>query len=114
MAILYEDKRIICDEDGLTIGAYYFPFGQSKRVYYRDIKALTTYTMGVHTGRYRIWGAGDPRYWLNLDWSRPQKEKLIVLELGRFVRPVITPDDVSAVVQILEEKTGLSTEHKQG
>ncbi len=112
MAILYEDKRIICDDDGVTIGAYYFPFGQSKRVYYRDVTGLTVYNMGLHSGRYRFWGTADPRYWLNLDWSRPNKDKLIVLNLGRFVRPVITPDDHDTVLGILQEKTGLVPENK--
>jgi len=105
-AILYRDKRIVCDEERLIIYQYYFPFGGAKEIPYRDIKGLEVYPMGFWTGKGRIWG-GTFTLWLNLDWRRFSKDQAIILQLGRVVAPVITPDDVPAVVKILEQKTRL-------
>ena len=106
MAILYQDDKIICDEDGVTIRGYYFPLGTSKRIHYGDIKKLEKYTMGINSGKYRYWG-GTPKYWLNLDWKRHNKSTAIVLRLStQWVVPIITPDTPDEVLRILEEKTG--------
>jgi hypothetical protein len=111
---LYRDKKIVCDDEKLTIYQYYFPFGGAKEIPYRAIKGIEVYTMGLWTGKGRIWG-GTFTYWLNLDWRRPSKQQAIILRLGGVVAPVITPDDVPTVVKILEQKTGLkAVENKRG
>jgi hypothetical protein len=103
MATLYEDKRILCDDDGITIQNYYFPLG-NKRIFYRDIRGYDQLKIGVLTGRYRIWGAGDPRYWFHLDTTRPAKSKAVVIDKGEWVKAVLTPDNPDAVLHILEDK----------
>lgn len=60
--------------------------------------------MGALTGKGRLWGSGDLRHWLPLDLSRPQKEKALILEVGKWVRPVITPDDPDRVLALLQER----------
>jgi hypothetical protein len=42
-------------------------------------------------------GHREPRYWASLDPGRPGKRQALVLDVGRFVRPLITPDDPDAV-----------------
>ncbi|MGD0259934.1 MAG: hypothetical protein ABSD29_08910 [Verrucomicrobiota bacterium] len=103
---LYHDTKIVCDDEKLTIYQYYFPFGGAKEIPYRDIKGIEVYTMGLLTGKLKTWG-GTFTLWLNLDLRRPWKDQAIILRLGRVVAPVITPDDVPAVVRILEQKTSL-------
>jgi hypothetical protein len=49
-------------------------------------------------GRGRIWGTANLRYWASLDPARPGKQTGLVLDLGRAVRPFITPDDAAAVL----------------
>lgn len=105
MAIHYQDSKIVCDEDGLTIRHYYFPFGWSKRVLYTDIRRVEVYKVGWLTGKGRVWG-GSPWFWLNLDWHRSRKKWLIVLDVGTLTKPCITPDDAEAVLKILKDKTG--------
>jgi hypothetical protein len=61
--------------------------------------------LGALTGRLRIWGSGDPRLWWHLDPGRPRKRTALVIDLGRRVRPAITPDDPGAVLRIIEERT---------
>ena len=103
MTILYQDERITCDDDGITIKNYYFPVGD-KRIVYGEIVAFDQKQLGVLTGRYRIWGTGDPRFWFHLDPTRPGKSKGVVIDKGDFVKAVLTPDDPEAVLNILEEK----------
>lgn len=102
MPVLYEDKHIVCDDEAITIQRYYFPLG-SRRIPYRSIRGIEEHHMGTLSGRYRIWGAGDPRYWFHLDLERPSKERALVIDKGERVKAVITPDDVEAVLRILRE-----------
>jgi hypothetical protein len=102
---LYEDERIICTDDALVIDTYYFPFG-AKRVPYASIRAVRERDMGqgIWRGRWRIWGSGDLRHWYHYDPHRPDKRLALVLDLGGWVRPVITPDDPAFVRSILEDR----------
>jgi hypothetical protein len=64
----YHDRWISCTPDGITIRGYSFP-----------------------------WGTGNPRYWASLDPRRPGKRAGLLLDVGRGVTPLITPDDPGAV-----------------
>jgi hypothetical protein len=55
------------------------------------------------SGKGRGWGSAHPRYWLPLDISRPRKDKLVVLDLGRFVHPAFSPDEPDRVIAILKQ-----------
>jgi hypothetical protein len=103
MTKLYEDKRITCDDRGITVRNYFFPIG-TKRIAYDEIQWFDQLRIGVLTGKYRFWGASDPRYWFHLDTTRPTKEKAIVIDKGDWVKAVLTPDDPDAVLHILEER----------
>ncbi len=96
---LYDDGRIFCDDEGLTIRWYYL-WG-AKRIPYRRIRAATTFTLGALRGKWRIWGSGDLTHWYNLDTTRPHKETGINLDIGRRARPCITPDDPQRVIDII-------------
>lgn len=104
MAILYEDSVLVCDDDAITIKTYYFPVG-SKRIPYADIRHVEPFTMGAMTGKYRIWGMGLSPHWFHLDVARPRKTEALLLDVGALIKPIITPDDCSAVHAILKEKT---------
>ncbi|QLL08477.1 hypothetical protein [Mycobacterium vicinigordonae] len=104
MTALYEDSGLTLDEDGMTIRRYYFPFANAKRIEYADITSIKSKKMGWATGKGRIWGATDPRYWFPLDVHRGRKSTLLILHTGRPVRACITPDDPAAVIKILRAK----------
>lgn len=99
-SVEYDDGRIRCDEWGLVI-RWYGLFG-AKKVPYDRIRSATTGDMGALGGRYRIWGSSDLRHWYNLDRTRPRKKTAIVLDLGGWLRPVITPDEPDKVIEILK------------
>ena len=101
---LYKDHWITCEPDRLVIRGYYFPFATSKSIPYRRVKSVQTQPLTVMSGRWRIWGTSNPRYWFNLDPSRPHKQTALVLDVGSWVKPVITPDDPARVAEIIEER----------
>ena len=93
MAELYSDKRIVCDDGGITVKRYYFPFG-SKHFPFANITAAYLRKIGATTGQYRFWGMGlDFKHWFHEDHSRPSKSRAILIETGGWIRAVLTPDD---------------------
>ncbi len=106
MESLYQDRWITCTPEGVRIRGYYFPWG-TKTVPYRSIRAARRVELSPLRGQGRIWGTANPRYWASLDPKRPTKSTALVLDLGRFVRPVITPDDPDAVEAAIRRYAGL-------
>jgi hypothetical protein len=101
----YREKELICGTDALEIRHYYL-WG-SKRVPYDSIKGVQRVSLSALKGRARIWGTANMGYWANLDTSRPSKKEGLILDLGKGVKPFITPDDVDEVESILRERAGL-------
>jgi hypothetical protein len=89
----YHDPRIDCSESGITIRGYY-PF--AKHVAYSSLQGMRRVEIGAFTGKGRIWGTANPKYWANWDSHRPRKHTGFVLDVGRSVHPFITPDDPDA------------------
>lgn len=102
----YRDRWIECLPVGIRIRGYYFPWG-TKRIPYGSIRSIQRVDIGTFTGKGRIWGTANPRYWANLDPQRPQKKVGLILDLGRTVRPFITPDDPDAVEALVRERAEL-------
>ncbi|MDG2990721.1 PH domain-containing protein [Candidatus Synechococcus calcipolaris G9] len=98
--ILYEDTYISCDRQGLTIRWYYFPFGD-KSVPYSSIQSYEKLELGFE-GKWRLWGMGLIPHWFHLDPNRPKKEEGIFIDDGHPIKMIITPDDIEAVLALLE------------
>ncbi len=101
---VYDDGGILCDQEGILIRRYY-PWG-SKRIPYSALRAVEELPLigASKLRRWRIWGSGDFLHWWNLDPHRPDKRVALVLDVGRRVRPTITPNDPGAVEDILKER----------
>ncbi|MGH9106336.1 MAG: hypothetical protein ACRDZX_10970 [Acidimicrobiales bacterium] len=102
---LYRDKWIECTPEELRV-RFYYPWG-TKRIPYNAVRALTRVALSASRGKPRIWGTANPRYWASLDPRRPSKPEGLILDLGRFVKPFITPDDAEAVEAVIREKAHL-------
>jgi hypothetical protein len=105
---LYDDGRVVLDAEGVTLRRYYFPTGKSKRIPYGRLRGVEARPMGWLTGKGRGWGSAHPRYWLPLDTSRPRKDTLVVLDVGKYVRPAFSPDDPDRVLELLRTRTPAS------
>ncbi|MBW0016256.1 MAG: hypothetical protein JO236_01725 [Mycobacterium sp.] len=101
---LYEDDGLVFDEDGITIRRYYFPFASSKRIAYNKIQCIKAKPMSWATGKGRLWGTANPRHWLPLDMRRSRKRTLLILHVGRWIRPCITPEDPDRVIKVLRDR----------
>lgn len=106
----YRDRWIECTPEALRIRGYYFPWG-TKRIPYRSIRSVRRVEIGAFTGKGRIWGTANPRYWASLDPGRPHKNIGLILDLGRRVSPIVTPDDPDAVEAAIHQHTDLNPSH---
>lgn len=68
----------------------------------RDVRRVR---LGLTRGKGGVWGTANPRYWASLDPRRAAKDTGLVLDLGRLVRPFITPDDPDAVEACIRAHT---------
>lgn len=109
----YRDRWIECTPKAIRIRGYYFPWG-TKHIPYATIRSVRRVEMSVLTGRGRIWGTANLRYWASLDPRRPGKKIGLILDLGQVVRPFITPDDPDAVESVIREHTGLTAARGHG
>jgi hypothetical protein len=101
----YRDKGIVCGPDSVEIRHYYL-WG-SKTVAYGSITGVQRVALSAFTGRARIWGSANVGYWANLDTKRTSKKEGLILDLGKRIKPFITPDDIDHVESLLRERAGL-------
>lgn len=88
----YRDTWIECTPSEVRVRGYYFPWG-TKHIPYERIEGMQRVAMSALRGRARIWGTANLRYWASFDPRRPTKQVAFVLDLGRAVRPFLTPND---------------------
>ncbi len=100
----YDDGRIACTDQGLTIRKY-DALLRPKHVRYEEIRSAEEFPLSGMRGKWRIWGSGDLslHHWFNLDWHRPHQQVGLLLDLGQRTQPVITPDEPEQVVAVLRE-----------
>ena len=90
----------------MHIRGYYFPWG-TKRIPYGAVKGVRSVDIATFTGRARIWGTANPGYWANSDPQRPRKKVALILDLGKAVKPFLTPDDPDAAEKVIRERSQL-------
>jgi hypothetical protein len=66
----------------------------------------------VLTGRARLWGTANLRYWASFDPQRPRKKVAFILDTGRAVRPFLTPDDPDAFESALTAHCDVTVERR--
>ncbi len=100
----YEDEAILLDEDAITIKSYRWP-GDAKRIEYSSIRNVERFEMRLWSGRFRLVGIsfGRPRNWFA--WGRTHNNKRIAisLDVGKWIRPTVVPEDPDAAEEILRE-----------
>ena len=102
MSAEYQDKRITCTADEIEIRGYYFPWG-TKHIPYASIRSVERVSLGVLTGRGRVWGTANPGRWANFDPRRPSKQVGFDFDVGGSVKPLITPDQPDMFERALRE-----------
>jgi hypothetical protein len=100
--MLYDDGLVALDDDGVLIRRYY-PWG-TKRIPYASIRSFKRLPP-IRVRKWRLWGSGDFIHWWNLDPHRPKKNVAIDMDVGKQIRPTVTPHDPGTFERILHEKT---------
>jgi hypothetical protein len=109
----YDDGTIVCGPERLEIHSYYFPFG-AKIVPYTRINGIRRIEItGAMSGKWRIWGTGNPRYWANLDTRRHRKTVGFVIDLGHRISPIVTPDRPDEFEAVLRERAQLEGDNER-
>lgn len=103
LARMYNDGLVACTARELVIRRYYFPLASAKRIPYERIRGLRQVPLTRLRGRWRLWGSGDFVHYFNLDLGRVDKSVAFVVDLGRRVKPVITPDEPGRLVAAMAE-----------
>ena len=103
----YADGRVECAANGLRLHGSSFPWG-TKDIPYSSIHGVQRVDIGAFTGRARTWGTTNPRYWANFDPTRPKKKVGLILDIGKSVRPFITPDDLDVAEAVIRERAELA------
>ncbi len=114
MSTTYTDRWMHCTPDAVHLRAYYFPWGGDKRIAYDSIRSVRRVAIGALTGRGRLWGTSNPRYWAGLDFQRPRKKTALILDVGASVKPFVTPDDPDAAEAVIREHANLAPSPDRG
>jgi hypothetical protein len=99
----YQDRSIGIGNATLTIRGYYFP-GAVRRIPLSQVRSVQRVEMSALSGKGRIWGTANPGYWANFDARRPRKSVAFLIDVGKRVKPFVTPDDPEAFTSALREE----------
>ena len=102
MSAIYDDVVVRIDQETVLVKSYLLP-GRQREIRRDAIVGVWAVELGPFSGRYRLVGLGFrwPRNFFHWDTRRSKKGRGIVLDVGRFLRPVITPDDHEAAMAAL-------------
>lgn len=104
-APLYSDQVVAMMDDSIRVNRYYWPAGR-KRIRYAEIRSFRPRPLAAWHGQYRVHGIDHRGRWYSRDRHRGEKDLAIDLVVGRLIKPVLTPEDVNTVLEILERKVG--------
>jgi hypothetical protein len=102
----YADARVRCTDKGVSLRGYFIPWG-TKKIPYSSIRHVSRVEMSVLRGRARIWGTAHPGLWANFDPDRSSKKFALILDLGKRIKPYVTPDHPDVVEALIRERANL-------
>ena len=111
----YDDEVVTLDEAGVTVKSYYLP-GRPRRISYDDIVGVASIRLGFGTGRHQLVGIGPlrPRTFFPWDRKRAAKSRTLSLDLGRWLRVAITPDEPDEVLATIRTSSARPPEGDSG
>ncbi len=102
---VYEDRLVKISNDSILIKNYYFPLIGSKRVPFNKIESVTAEKPSLMKGKFRIWGTGNFVTWWPMDFARPTRDKVFIINrLGKTIQIGFTVNNSETVLRILEQK----------
>lgn len=111
----YDDEVVTLDDIGITVKNYYLP-GRPRRIRYDDVVGVESIQLGFGTGRHQLVGIGPlrPRTFFHWDRKRSAESRALSLDLGRWLRVAITPDEPDEVLAIIRTSSARPPEADSG
>ena len=102
----YEDDAVVLDDERILIKNYRWPRDE-RSIAYREIEDVEVFEMRFWTGRHQLVGLPlmRPRNWFSWNRSRKGRHTAVGLNLGRWTRPTIAPEDAAMVADILRKRS---------
>jgi hypothetical protein len=75
---LYADKLVEITAETLVFHNYYF-WGCSKTVLVSEIENIQGLRPGLNNGSWRLWGSSSFNGWMPMDWRRPSRDRIFLL-----------------------------------
>lgn len=97
---MYHDDRVALDNESLRIKTR----RSHRTIPVSEIRNAAAFPLTLSTGRYRLIGLDfrRPRTWLHWDPHRRTKTAGIELDVGRFFKIGVTPDDADELLSELQ------------
>lgn len=102
----YDDDVVSLDDTGITIKNYFLP-GRPRHIRYADIVEADLIPLAFATGRHQRVGIGlfRPRLFFHWDRKRSTKSEAVSLDIGKWLRVAITPDNPHQVLEELHDRS---------
>ena len=103
--LIYSDKLVDVDDEGIRLKKYYFPIGMTKFVKFRNVLKMEEKQSTLANGKWRYWGTGDFVTWFPLDWHRSGRDVIFFIQLStQSTRIGFTVEDSMAFIEAVESK----------
>jgi hypothetical protein len=76
---LYTDKLVEITGEALNFRNYYF-WGCGKTVFINEIESVRGLPPGLNNGSWRLWGSSSFNGWMPMDWRRPSRDRIFLLQ----------------------------------
>ncbi len=104
--LIYSDKLVDVDDNGIRIKNYYFPSAKAKFVKFSDILIIEKKQPTLRSGKWRYWGTGNFKTWFPLDWSRPKRDCIFFFRpANQKIRIGFTVENTKAFIDAVKSKS---------
>jgi hypothetical protein len=81
---------------------YFFPWGGTKKISYKDIKKVERLELGY--AKYRLWGMDGSKwgYWLPGDRKRMSREYFVGITIDSSIKPSFTSENLDNAYKIIK------------
>jgi hypothetical protein len=101
---MYQDSLVAINAEGLTINDYYFP-GIGKTIPLEDIVEVIVCHPRLGTGQWRLWGMGFLPIWFGLDWKRPSRDAIFIVQINNSgMKAGFTAESSEGVLRALKDR----------
>ena len=101
---MYNDSLVQITDDSLIIKDYYFP-GISKQIPLDEIDSIKLFEPSLFTGQLRIWGMGLWPVWFAMDWKRPWRDTIFIVNIkDSWLRVGFTADNSKDLISEISER----------